>query len=169
MRRRNQNRRGNATLEFALVGVPMIFVLISTFSMGFGMWIYHSVGYAVREGTRYAVVHGSDCATPNSCQVTVSQVATRVKSAVPGLDPGQFTLTLTAADGSSVSGTVTTLLANNTTWPPTTCNTPGLNLKIAGSYPFMPIFTLFWPTAGAPHVQTPSFTLGAASTDRIQF
>jgi Flp pilus assembly protein TadG len=60
-------RRGSSTLEFTLVGIPIIFVLISTFEMARGMWNYHTIAYAVKEGTRFASVHGIDCSTaPNT-------------------------------------------------------------------------------------------------------
>jgi len=37
------------------------------------MWNYHTIAYAVKEGARYASVHGSNCAAPNTCQVTVAR------------------------------------------------------------------------------------------------
>src|SRR5215471_18790761 len=56
--RRNRQRGGSSLIEFTLVGIPIIFVLISTFEMSRGMWLYHTLAYAAREGTRYAIVHG---------------------------------------------------------------------------------------------------------------
>src|SRR5205814_10672176 len=86
-RRRSGEHGGSSFLEFVVVGVPVIFVLFSTFEMARGMWSYHTLAYAVREGTRYASVHGADCASsPNACTVTVGQIATVVKRAVIGLD-----------------------------------------------------------------------------------
>ena len=64
MRRKRSGEHGGSTfLEFVLVGVPVIFVMFSTFEMARGMWSYHSLAYAVREGTRYAIVHGASCST----------------------------------------------------------------------------------------------------------
>jgi hypothetical protein len=39
--------RGASSLEFALVGIPILFVLISSFEM------YHTLAYAIKEGSRY--------------------------------------------------------------------------------------------------------------------
>ena len=66
----------------------MIFVFISIFEMARGMWIYHSLAYAVKEGTRYASVHGATCTTsPNDCGVSFSNIATVMKKAGPALIP----------------------------------------------------------------------------------
>ena len=65
--RRNRTRRGSSILEFVLVGIPIIFVLISLFEISRGMWTYHTMAYAVREGVCYATVHGKGCASPNTC------------------------------------------------------------------------------------------------------
>ena len=35
--------RGSATIEMALVGIPIIFTLSSRFEMARGMWIYHTL------------------------------------------------------------------------------------------------------------------------------
>jgi len=75
-------------IEFTLVGIPMIFLLISIFEISRAMWNYHTLAFAIREGTRYAAVHGSGCsadprATP--CQATVAQVAQRIQDA--GIGP----------------------------------------------------------------------------------
>src|SRR5690242_13216787 len=49
---------GQSLVEFTFVGIPMIFVLIGTFEISRGMWMYHTLAHAVRDGVRYASVHG---------------------------------------------------------------------------------------------------------------
>src|SRR6266705_3011910 len=95
--RRKRTRRGSSILEFVLVGIPIIFVLISLFEISRGMWTYHTMAYAVREGVRYATVHGKGCASPNTCQVTIGNITSQIKAAGIGLDPGAVTLTFTPA------------------------------------------------------------------------
>ena len=63
MRARGRRRLGNATIEFTLVEIPLLCVLISTFEMARGMWLYHTLAYAVKEGARYAAVRGQN--SPN--------------------------------------------------------------------------------------------------------
>jgi Flp pilus assembly protein TadG len=170
--RRHRERGGSSLIEFTLVGIPMIFVLISTFEMARGMWIYHSVAHAVKEATRYASVHGENCRTsPNDCGVTIGNIATVLKNAGPALIPSQLTVTFTPSAGSSTTGTLATLVSNNTAWPPvspTGTNAIGQPITIAAKYPFRSAIAMFWPgtaSQGGPGL----VYLPASSTDRIQF
>src|SRR5260370_39806738 len=97
MNNRKQRQRGSAMIEFTLVGIPMIFVLISVFEISRGMWNYHTLAYAVKEGTRYTIVHGSDWSsdTQNSCGGPVCQVAQRIQYAGIGTDPSRLQITFT--------------------------------------------------------------------------
>ena len=72
-------------IEFVLVGIPIIFILISVFELARGMWLYHTAAYALREGARYAIVRGNNCNLyPNNCAVTVAQVASRIRDSAVG-------------------------------------------------------------------------------------
>src|SRR5579871_5563504 len=73
-------RSGQSLIEFTLVGIPLIFVLISVFEISRGMWIYHTLAYSVKNGVRYASVHGINCVgsatnsklqNPNNCTVNM--------------------------------------------------------------------------------------------------
>jgi Flp pilus assembly protein TadG len=162
-------RRGSSILEFTLVGIPIIFTLISLFEMTRGMWVYQTMSYAVREATRYATRHGSGCASPNSCQVTIGQITRILKSAGPGVDPSRTTVTFTPASGSATSDTMSHLLTNTTIWPPSTANATGQDVKISVKYPFVSILVMFWPGAGGPLNDSKTVYLGASSTEGIQF
>src|SRR3954454_15551423 len=77
---------GSAMVEFALIGIPVMFTLLITFEVARAMWAYHTVAYATKEGVRFAIVHGNDCAlVPNNCLVTRAQVADRINTASLGL------------------------------------------------------------------------------------
>jgi hypothetical protein len=149
---RNHKRRGSSTIEFTLVGIPMIFVLVSTFEIARGMWMYHTLAYGVKEGTRYASVHGKACATaPNNCSVTVAQVAQRISNSAAGLLPGQFT----------------NCLANNSLWPPDPGNALGSDIQISGVYPFQSGLAMLWPGAG-PGVNFTVANFPASSKETMQ-
>ena len=82
--------RGASTIEMTLVGIPLMFVLISIFEISRGMWTYHTMATAVREATRYAMVHGQNCVyTPptitNNCAITVGNLATRLRDYGAGI------------------------------------------------------------------------------------
>jgi|SRR5215471_4792217 len=169
MSARKQNQRGSAMIEFTLVGIPMIFLLISVFEMSRAMWNYHTLAFAVREGTRYAAVHGAGCSTDprNSCQVTVAQVARRIQDAGIGLDPAQLDLTFTSS-GSSIKCKLDACVGTATSWPEAPRNTPGNAISINGSLPFQSALAMFWPGAGQG-INFPTVYLTAGSADIIQF
>ena len=59
--------------------------------MSRAVWAYHTLAYAVKEGARYAIVHGNDCAVvPNNCTGTKALVAQRIRNAGIGLIPADL-------------------------------------------------------------------------------
>lgn len=177
MTRVHGNRRRGATiLEFTMIGIGMIFVFLSFFEIARGMWTYQTLAYAVREGARYSSVHGKDC-DPSvgsaNCLVTVSQIASVVLSAGPGLDPTTTTMTLTAANGATTTDTIKNLMDASssyatTKWPPTTSYAPGQLVKMSATYPFRTFLAMLWMGGSAVN-DSQVFTLGASSSEPIQF
>jgi Flp pilus assembly protein TadG len=162
---------GAAILEFTLVGIPIIFVLISTFEMGRGMWMYHTLAAGVKEGTRYAIVHGQNCGlTPNTCTVTMSQIASKIATSGTGLSGAGSAVTLTFTDA---GGTATSCTLSNcpaTRFPPATESAPGLKVTIKGSYAFSSVICMLWPGAGAgAYGPSGTVNLAASSSEAIQF
>ena len=168
---RNPKERGGTSLvEFTLIGIPMIFLLISTFEVARGMWEYHTLAYAVKEGTRYASVHGRACEAPNACQVTVAQVVQTVVNAGTGLLPSALAVTLTSTAGTVSCSPASTCIgasANNTLWPPDPANALGSDISISASYPFQSAISMFWPGAG-PAVGVATVNFPASSTGVMQ-
>jgi len=172
----NGGRRGNALLEFTLVGIPLIFVLISVFEISRGMWLYHTLAHAVKEGTRFAVVHGRSCEVePNSCTVTVRDIAGRIRADGVGLLPQELNVTLSSESNSPLSVVdcrpLTTCLEGFTAaqqWPQYPSNQPGMDLTVTATYPFRSAIAMFWPGAG-PGMNFGVFTFPARSTETIQF
>ena len=156
-------------LEFTLIGVPLIFVLLSTFEMARGMWIYHTLAYAIKEGTRFASVHGKNCATaPNSCTVTVSQVARKIQDNGAGLMADSLNLTLTTSCGSTTC-LLRDCLADETVWPPAPGNAPGMDVSISAVYPFRSFICMFWPGAGGAVHFADVYNFPASSQEKMQF
>jgi Flp pilus assembly protein TadG len=174
--KRDGQRGGSTLIEFTLVGIPMMFVLISIFELSRGMWTYHTLASAIKAGARYTVVHGQNCTiAPNACTVTIAQIAGRIRSAGPGLLPDQLNLTFTPATGSAISCPLggsdpSACLTNTTTWPPTGANSPGQDVMVSGTYPFRSIISMLWPGAGHSTVGTFAATnFGAVSKEQMQF
>jgi Flp pilus assembly protein TadG len=183
--RRKRSRRGNTTVEFTLVGIPLMFVLITTFEMARGMWMYETVAHAVREGARYAAVHGADCTTsPNSCSINIGTtsgtqlgIAQVIQNAAVGVDATLFKVTISTA--ASSSGTVvnstgstvlSTLLASNTAFSAWSGAASGNDVVVSGVYTFPSALAMFWPgAAGGGGFNIPSITIGAQSREGIGF
>ena len=173
---RRRRSGGNSLIEFTLVGIPIIFTLISIFQMSCGMWLYQTLAFAVREGTRYAIVHGVNCSrNGNTYCVTVSSVASVINNSARGLDPAQMTVTLTPSQGSAITDTLDNLMNSSTytsaTWPPSSpagANAVGQPVTISAAYPFNSGIAMFWPGVKpvTPHGR---FYMPASSTDLIQF
>jgi len=170
-------RRGQALVEFTLVGIPMIFVLIGTFEISRGMWIYNTLAYAAKAGVRYASVHGENCGPPNAntCTQTIAQLAQVIQDAGIGLDIAKTDVYFMTLNG---DGTVNTTVncklrggcqSNSTIWPPTTdgSNQVGKLIRIDLKAPFISALTFFWP--GAKGVKFASGNLGASSSDTVKF
>jgi TadE-like protein len=166
-------QRGSTMIEMTLVGIPLIFILISVFEVSRGMWMYHTLAYAVKEGVRYAIVHGKDCdpAQPmgNNCLKNMSDIAQVIRNAGTGLDLDTTQLRFCAPGPCASTTWDCTKLTNcpNTTWPPAGSNGIGQTIEIDITTPFRSATAMFWPGAGYASIGVANFV--AASNDWIQF
>lgn len=183
-------QRGSSTIEMALVGIPIIFTLISIFEMSRGMWMYHTLAYSVKVGVRLASVHGENCinnppGVTNNCPRTIAQLAQVIKDAAVGLDPENTLLTFNANNGdithcylgSSSTSSLTTPLGSGvgclslttTQWPPSANseNQVGKQIRIDIRTRFRSALAMVWPGAG--RVSFAEADLGATSQDIVQF
>src|SRR6185295_9073071 len=81
----DRSRRGSAMIEFTLVGIGLIFVLISIAEMSRGMWVYHTLAHVAKEGNRYAIVHGRNCEVLTGCQPYITRQALAQKMQYAGV------------------------------------------------------------------------------------
>lgn len=169
-------RRGQSLLEFTFVGIPVIFILIGTFEISRGMWVYHTLAYSAKAGVRFASVHGEDCAPPsvNSCAQTIAQLAQVIQDAGIGLDIAKTDVYFITLNGNgTVRATVTCKLrggcqSNSTVWPPNDGSSQvGQLIRIDVMTPFQSALSFFW--TGANGVRFASGTLGASSSDTIKY
>ena len=170
---------GQSLVEFTLVGIPLIFVLVSVFEVSRGMWIYHTLAHAVRDGVRYASVHGYNCTNNNNtCTVTMRQVAAVIRDAAVGLDPAKTNLnfytfatstTTKVQVGSQCTlDTTTNPCSTTNTFPPPACNTPkACQVEIDITTPSNSAIAMLWP--GSSPVSFASGILGATSADAVQY
>ena len=173
--RRARKQRGNTIVEMTLVGIPIIFVMISIFEMARVMWVYHTMSHTVREVTRFAAMHGQDCFLPgNNCLGvnTIGNLATRLGPAGSGVGLDPDLVNVTFASGPAL-GTVTTCLlrdcvTNPATFPSLRDSALGLPVSIAVRFPIATALSMFWPGDQAGFSFAP-ITLGASSQDFVQY
>ncbi len=173
---KNRKRLGQSLVEFTFVGIPIIFVLISVFEVSRGMWMYHTLAYSVKNGVRYASVHGINCVgssfNANSCTVsmgpssTAGTVANVIRQAAVGLDPASTTLTFTDASGST---SCTLSACNATVWPTSdgVSNAVGQPIRIDIRTPFNNAISMLF--TGSSPIKFANGTLGASSQDYVQY
>lgn len=182
-------QRGATTIEMTLVGIPLIFILISIFEISRGMWMYNTEATAIREGVRFASVHGVNCVQtggiPNQCDVTANDIirVIRVGSGAgsthaldygptgagsAGIDAPTTDVTLTSAGGSLTCKLDGTTAACNVRWPPDNDNAVKQIITISIKTPFRSALSMFWPGAGRG-MQFATTNLWASSSDTMQF
>ena len=145
-----RNRKGAVTIEFALVGVPLIFAIVSIVQMSQAMWTYFTQAYAINGALRYVVVHGEHCAeSGNTCTVTVGNIASQIAALGSGLAPGSWNVKLISATpaNSVTCNPLSSCSGKLTVWPPSPDNKVGTAVAISGSYPFQSALMMFWPGA----------------------
>lgn len=162
--------RGSATIEFTLVGIPLIFALISVEEMARGMWMYETESSAVAQAVRYTVVHGANCsANGNTCTATVGNIASVIATCGIGLASSQWNVTLISASGSNnvTCNPLSNCLTNSTVWPPSPDNAQGASVAISATYPFTSALAMLFP--GAKPVTFSTYNLPAYALQVMQF
>src|ERR1700682_4072247 len=59
IRSKQRRRSGTAIVEMALVGPVCLLFILGCMDMSTGIWAYDNLAEAVREGGRYATIHGA--------------------------------------------------------------------------------------------------------------
>jgi Flp pilus assembly protein TadG len=95
---------GQALIEFALVLPVLLLLILGLFDLGRAVSEENTLAFAAREATRYAIVHGSNSASPvsacSSCtNATITQVVQDNAIGVPNV-----TATVNYPDGNNDRG-----------------------------------------------------------------
>lgn len=154
-------------LEFAVVTIPLLFAIISLWSMCMGMWQYHTLAEAVNVTARTASVHGAGCAG-KTCATTVETVAQAIAASAIGIPASQLNVTLTSSASTVTCNPVTSCYSNAAAWPSLSGNTAlTTQISIAATYQFTPAISIWAPGMGAHSFN--AVTLGAKSTEPVVF
>lgn len=98
MRPARREDGGTAIVEFSLLLPVLLLLVLGLFDVARAVWQENTLAYAAREGTRYAIVHGSASESPAGPANTapISEAVTGAAIGVPNVtvtvsypDPGQ--------------------------------------------------------------------------------
>jgi len=107
--RRRKPRRAVTLIELALVAPALIILVLGLVISSFGVFRYQEMAWLAREGARYASLHGAQYqSTTGLPAATADDVFTSaIKPRMAGLDPNQFTYTVTWNPDNQQGSTVT--------------------------------------------------------------
>ena len=99
--------RGTAAVEFALLLPVFLGIVVGLLEISRVMFTSHSLDFAVREATRYAIVRSATSTAP----ATTSSIQDVVTTRGTALDPTKLTVTVSYAPNNA-PGSVVTVQAN---------------------------------------------------------
>lgn len=136
-----RGERGQSLIEFALILPVLMILLVGVFDLGRAVMLSETLNTAVREGTRYAIVHGALASSPSGpAPLTSTAIDTVVRQYATGINS---TITITI------------------TWPDSNSNR-GSEVTVNATTPFTPILSQVFTGGGV------AVTLRAGSTMVIQ-
>jgi Flp pilus assembly protein TadG len=119
-----RGERGQSLVEFGLAGIAFVLLIFGMVEVGRAVWNYNTLAEAVREGARYAIVHGADSPDPSgpgSPYFTAPNTDTKVTQVVQqfagGLDPSRLTVLAEWLDGTNLKGSRVKVTAQYTYEP----------------------------------------------------
>ena len=117
---------GQALVETALVLPLLLMLIVGLFDVGRAIWLSNTLATAVREGSRYGIVHGALSGSPTgpgSASYTPPNIDTVITTQVR-----------------KYSGGVPSSLTVLSTWPDGNANR-GSRIVVSASFPFTPILS----------------------------
>jgi Flp pilus assembly protein TadG len=116
--------RGQALVETALVLPLLLLLIVGLFDIGRAIWLSNTLATAVREGSRYGVVHGALSGSPTG-------------PGAASYTPPDTDTAITAQVRTYATGVPNNLTVQST-WPDGNANR-GSRIVVSASFPFTPI------------------------------
>lgn len=135
-----RGEEGATLVEVAISAVILLAMLFGIIEFSLALYTYNYVSDAARDGTRWAIVRGSQCLSLDHCNASATDISNYVTSIqYPGIDSAKMTVT---ANWYTQSGTTPR------TWTlcdpaATTCNVSGNQVRVTVTYAF-PLSVPFW-------------------------
>ncbi len=139
-----RNDRAQALVETALVLPLLLLLIVGLFDIGRAIWLSNTLATAVREGSRYGVVHGALSGSPTgpgAATYTAPDTDTAITAQVRNYATG-----------------VPNNLTVQSTWPDGNANR-GSRIVVSASFPFTPILAQVFLGSGLGITMRSSSTL----------
>jgi len=127
-----RRQSGQALLETAFTMLAFLALLFGVLEISLGLYAYHYISYAAREGTRFAIVRGSACnpAFISYCPAGPSDVSNYVTGlGFPGINTSSSVMTVTPMWCQVPTTQPPTNCASSNTW-----NNPGNLVQVTVTY-----------------------------------
>jgi Flp pilus assembly protein TadG len=111
-----RSERAQSLIEFALTLPILLLIVTGLLDVARAVWQENTLAYAAREGTRYAIVHGS--------------------ASTPVTGPGNAQPVVDAVLNAAVGVANVTVVAM---WPDASCNQRGCRVQVDATAPFVPL------------------------------
>jgi len=125
--------RGQSLVEFALLLPLMLLIITGLFDVARAVWEENTLAYAAREGTRYAIVHGSygsPAADPTDMSPCIDNViCVLIPAVVRAAAIGVPNITVVVDYTDNIPGVV----------PPKKCADRNCRVSVEASAPFVPL------------------------------
>ena len=159
-----RGEKGSALVETALSATVLLALLIGMMQAFLAFYGYHYVAYAAREGSRWAMVRGSDChldsMTMPDCGVTQSELQTYIRGLnFPGINSNNVTVTASWDQPSAPTDAAPSITWSTcSTGTPGTCNVPGHMVVVNVTYAY-PLNIPFMRTTSLNMTSTSSLVI----------
>jgi len=145
-----------------------MFLSLSIAECSVAMLEYDSMANAVAVAARYAVNHGAACETPNSCTVSIEDLANLIASSTSIISNSTMSVAFTDYSGTTTSE-LSVCQTNAAQFPSSSgaANAVGKPITINVSHKVTNPLPMFWPPTA--DVDDTGYNLSANSVQVIQF
>ena len=123
-------------VEFALILPFLLLIITGVFDVGRAVWQENTLAYAAREGTRYAIVHGSGAVEEIAGVSAVQFPRTGIQCASTDADHTSCDSTINTVRNAAVGVSNVTVIVK---WPPSGCIDRNCQVQVDASAPFVPL------------------------------
>jgi Flp pilus assembly protein TadG len=155
-------------LEFALTGVPLIFIWISIVQISLGMWHYHTLQYAVKAAGAFTSHRGKSYIAAGNSAIRIQDAANVLAQTAIGMPASSISVTWTSG-ATTVTCQLNNCQTNTTIWPATASNAIGSEFTIKANYVFNSAIAMVAPGATGGAVRFGSHDMPAYTRQLVLF